>query len=195
MGHDHWVVVHVHDPRLGRDRLCDLVRVVGGRQAGTDVEKLADARLTGQERGRSPQEAAVFLCGGRSAGPCRCDPVAGGAIRGEMVLPAEPVVVAACRMRDRRVAVRRVGSCSMPTHGHLHRPLTVGDCRSGPDRSPRCCRRCNGCPRVARPTVFKGSTKSSVPARPRLRRSSVGNGVRQSISWLRYARGRGSVPA
>src|SRR5439155_23065187 len=42
------VVVHVDDAALRGDRLGDLVGVVGGGQAGADVEELPDARLAGQ---------------------------------------------------------------------------------------------------------------------------------------------------
>ena len=42
------VVVDVDDARFRRDRLRDLVGVVGGGQPGADVEELPDARLAGQ---------------------------------------------------------------------------------------------------------------------------------------------------
>jgi hypothetical protein len=43
MGEDHRVVVDVDDPGVGSDALGDVVGVVGGGQAGADVEELADA--------------------------------------------------------------------------------------------------------------------------------------------------------
>ena len=42
------VVVDVDDPGRRGGSLRDLVRVLHGRQAGADVEELADARLRGQ---------------------------------------------------------------------------------------------------------------------------------------------------
>ena len=48
MGQDDRVVVDVDDLRVRGDPLGDLVRVVGGRQAGADVQELADLRLAGQ---------------------------------------------------------------------------------------------------------------------------------------------------
>ena len=41
------VVIHVDDTRLGSDVLRDLMGVVGGPEAGADIEELPDA-LTGQ---------------------------------------------------------------------------------------------------------------------------------------------------
>jgi hypothetical protein len=43
------IVVDVHDPRLRRDRLGDLVGVLHGGQAGADVEELANPGFPGQE--------------------------------------------------------------------------------------------------------------------------------------------------
>jgi hypothetical protein len=56
---DDRVVVHVHDPCLGRDRLGDLVGVARGRYAGADVEELADSRFPGQVADGPPEERPV----------------------------------------------------------------------------------------------------------------------------------------
>jgi hypothetical protein len=54
------VVVHVDDASVGRDRLRDLVRVAGRRDAGPDVEKLPDPRLLGQVAHRPAEEPPVL---------------------------------------------------------------------------------------------------------------------------------------
>jgi hypothetical protein len=48
MGQYQGIVVDIDDPGVGGDPLGDLVGVVGGGQAGADVQELADLRLTGQ---------------------------------------------------------------------------------------------------------------------------------------------------
>jgi hypothetical protein len=52
VGEDHRIVVHVHDPGVRGRGLGDLMGVVDGRQAGADVEELADAAFGGEERDR-----------------------------------------------------------------------------------------------------------------------------------------------
>ena len=59
----HRIVVHVDDPRLRRGLLRDLVGVVGRRQAGADVQELADAVAAGQQPHR------VDVAGAARAGP------------------------------------------------------------------------------------------------------------------------------
>ena len=59
VGQDHRIVVHVdHAGRRG-DRLGDLVGVVRGRDAGTDVEELPNAGLGRQVAHRATQERTV----------------------------------------------------------------------------------------------------------------------------------------
>ena len=53
------IVVDVDDPGIRRDRLGDLMGVVGGRQAGTDVQELPDPRFAGQVPDRPAQEYPV----------------------------------------------------------------------------------------------------------------------------------------
>jgi hypothetical protein len=55
-GQDHLVVVDVEDAGLRRDLLGDLAGIVGGRQAGADVEELADLRFTSQKPYRADQK-------------------------------------------------------------------------------------------------------------------------------------------
>jgi hypothetical protein len=86
------VVVDVDDAAPGVDRLRDLVRVVGRRQAGADVEELADPGLGDQVPHGPAQE--------RPVGPGRADDVGQepahllthGPVGREVVLAAQPVV-------------------------------------------------------------------------------------------------------
>jgi hypothetical protein len=59
------VVVRVHDPRLRRHLLRDLAGVVGGWQAGADIQELPDPLLPGQVNalisGRRRKESADCL--------------------------------------------------------------------------------------------------------------------------------------
>jgi len=76
------------------------VGVVGGRQAGADVEELADAGLTGQVADRTGEEGpggAGVLDDGREDGT---DLVANPLIGGEVVLAAQPVVPDPGTVRD-----------------------------------------------------------------------------------------------
>ena len=106
VGQHHRVVVDVDHAAAGRDVLRDLVGVVRGRDAGADVEELADARLPGQVTHRAGQEGAV--------GADRVDDVrigldrllAGRPVGGEVVLAAQPVVVDAGDMRHAGVEVQ-----------------------------------------------------------------------------------------
>jgi hypothetical protein len=95
------VVVHVDDARVGRGALRHLVGVVAAGQAGADVEELADARLGGQIVDRAAEEGAV-LPDARDDVRILLDHQLGGlAVRLEVVLAAEPVIV---DPRDRRHA-------------------------------------------------------------------------------------------
>jgi hypothetical protein len=100
VGEDDRVVVHVDHPRVRRNALRDLVGVVRRRDAGADVEELADARLTGEEADRAGQERPV---GADRPGPLRIGlqrHVRGGPVGREVVLPAQPVVIDARDVRD-----------------------------------------------------------------------------------------------
>ncbi len=92
VGEDHRVVVDVDDAHFRVDLVRDFVHISGGGQAGADVEELADTG-TDQFPGGTAQQHAAFpaqlfalgedlLHGGRS-----------GPVGGEVVLPAEEVVV------------------------------------------------------------------------------------------------------
>ncbi len=65
---DERVAVHVHDPGSPGTVLGDLVHVALGRQAGTDVHELADARLRGEVTDDAPQERPVRAGTGGASG-------------------------------------------------------------------------------------------------------------------------------
>jgi hypothetical protein len=87
------VVVHVHDPGLRHRALGHLVSVVGRGQAGADVQELPDAGLGGQVVHRAAEELALRADAGQDRRVCRDDLLGSLAIGGEVVLPAQPVVV------------------------------------------------------------------------------------------------------
>jgi hypothetical protein len=84
---DHRVVVDVHDAGLRRDGLGDLVGVARRRDAGADVEELADARLPGEVPDHAAEERPVRP---RAVGHVRPDlkrRVHGRPVRRVVVLP------------------------------------------------------------------------------------------------------------
>jgi hypothetical protein len=86
------VVVDVGDPRAGDDLAGDLVHVRRGGQAATQVEVLRDA-LLGEEAHRAKQERAVGQGQPPRLQPGFHQPLGGGPVDGEVVLPVEQVVV------------------------------------------------------------------------------------------------------
>jgi len=62
------VVVQIHEAGFGRRHLRDLVHVVGARQAGADVQELADPGLPGQVPDGAPQEGRFSRTAVRTAG-------------------------------------------------------------------------------------------------------------------------------
>ena len=100
MRQDHRIVVHVDHVAAGRGRLGDLVRVVRCRDAGADVEKLADSRIFSQIAHCAGQEGTI--------GANRVNDIwigldrllTGRPVGGEIVLAAEPVIINAGNMRD-----------------------------------------------------------------------------------------------
>jgi hypothetical protein len=99
----HRIVVGVDDPRLGSHPLGHLVGVVRGRQPGTDVQELADARLAGQVADRPAQKGPVRPGLGHDARQHRGHLVARLPVDGEVILAAEPVVPDPGRMGHRRI--------------------------------------------------------------------------------------------
>src|SRR5580704_16917183 len=104
---DDRVVIDVDDAGSGRDGLGHLVNVVVGRHAGADVEELADAGLADQVTRGADAEGSVGPGGGDDV---RVDPhglLGGLAVRGEIVLAAQQVVVDPRDMRNAGVARQR----------------------------------------------------------------------------------------
>ena len=81
------IVVDVDDPGLGRDLLGDLVSVLGGGQAGADVQELPDPRLLHEVLHRAAQEGPVSLRGGQDVRYSRDDLPSGYPVGLVVVLP------------------------------------------------------------------------------------------------------------
>jgi hypothetical protein len=98
-------VVDIGGTRIWRDRLGNLVGVVGGGQAGADVKELADASLTGQVGDRAGKErpGGARVLHDRREG--RKDLIADGPVGGGVVLAAQPVAPDPGRLRHRGVDV------------------------------------------------------------------------------------------
>ena len=96
--HGDRVDVDVHHPGVRRGRLGDLVHVADGRDAGADVDELANAGL-GQLPNHTLEERAVGAAAVGDVRDRRDDGFGGLAIGGEVVRAAEVVVVHAGRTR------------------------------------------------------------------------------------------------
>jgi hypothetical protein len=107
------VVVHVDDPRLRRYLLSDLVSVVGGRQAGADVEELPDPGLAGQVTDRADQETALHMGDIGDVGKHPQDHVADLAVGREVILAAQQVIPDPGRVRDASVKLGRRDSLAL----------------------------------------------------------------------------------
>jgi hypothetical protein len=81
--------VDVDDPALGRDGLRYLVRVVGRRQSGTDIEELPYADLGGEKPYGATQKVSAGAGRHRQFGQQGQQPLAGRAVDREMVLASE----------------------------------------------------------------------------------------------------------
>jgi hypothetical protein len=57
---DEWIIVDVDHAGLAVDSLSDLVRIVGGGQAGADIQESADSRAD-KVGDRAHEELALFL--------------------------------------------------------------------------------------------------------------------------------------
>jgi hypothetical protein len=113
---DEWVVVDV-DHASGRvGALSDFVSIRGDRDTGTDVEELADAAVGGKVAGHPASESAILDRCDAYRWERRRKQVAGGAVGGEVVLAAEPVVVATSLMGN--VDVKRFTTTIADDGGH-----------------------------------------------------------------------------
>ena len=99
--HDHQrVVVAVDDPGVPAGGLGDLVDVALGGQAGADVQELPDPRVAGQVPHRPAQEPAVGPGGHRGIRHRRQQFPRSRPVGGEIILPAQQVVVNPRDIRD-----------------------------------------------------------------------------------------------
>ncbi len=99
------VVVNVNHPgwRLRRGAQRDLVNVVRGRQAGPDVEQLANTGLADEIADNPAENGLLRLHADLDAGKPGDDLIADRAVGGEVILPAEQVIVDPCDIGPRRV--------------------------------------------------------------------------------------------
>ncbi len=104
------VIVHVDDARLRRRPLGHLVGVVGGRQAGADVQELPHPGLVDQVLHRPAQERPVGPDAGQHARVGRDDLLGGLAVGLVVVLAAEPVVVDPGRVGHADIERQRVAT-------------------------------------------------------------------------------------
>jgi hypothetical protein len=108
VGEHERVVVDVDDAALRRHRLRHLVGVVGGGQAGPDVEELPHPGLAGQVAHRSREVGATQP---RILGELRLTDenlLADRAVDGEVVLAAQQEVPDPRGVRDRGVQLREL---------------------------------------------------------------------------------------
>jgi hypothetical protein len=100
------VVVHVDDVARRRGPLRDLVHVVGGRQARSDIEELPDTRLGREVPDRAAEETALLTRPDPDGWPLLKHLVRRLAISREVVLPAKVVIVNPGRVRPGGVNLR-----------------------------------------------------------------------------------------
>jgi hypothetical protein len=90
---DDRVVVDVNDPAFRRHLLGDLVRIVRGRDAGADVEKLADSRIFSQIAHCTGQKGTIGANRENDIWIGLDRLLTGHPVGGEIVLPAKPVII------------------------------------------------------------------------------------------------------
>ena len=88
------IVVHVHHPGVGRDRLGDLMGVPCGGDAGPDVQELPNPRLGGEIVDRTAEERPVRASGEQHLGVDLKPRLDGSPVGRVVALAAEHVVVA-----------------------------------------------------------------------------------------------------
>src|SRR5262249_19633543 len=84
----------------------DLVHVAHTGQPGTEVQELVDPRLGGQVPDGAAEEGPVLAYAGAARGPRLDHPLGDLPVGGEVVLPAEEVVVHPGRMRPGPIDLR-----------------------------------------------------------------------------------------
>src|SRR5215469_11955796 len=158
MGEHHWVVIHIDDARLRRHQLGNLVGVVGRWNTSPDIQKLADTCFLSQETHRPCQERPVSTRGQHDIRESLDRLLARGAVSGEIVLPAEPVVIHAgdvCHARVERWLAIVWCNFTALLAGHLTRlPPALPD-RAGSVPPP-----------PARPAIDRGAGPEPAGAAP-----------------------------
>src|ERR1017187_10296111 len=185
----HGVVVHVHDAGPWIGLLGDLVRTARHRDAGANVQELADA-AAGEVAHYPPEKAPVGAYPGNDLGAELHDLLPHRPVRREMVLSPEPEVADPRRVRSVRVEPGRgadripraaAHECGGPT-ALRRRLLTHGTARP---RSPGELLRSRGRCRVS----AKGACRGSPFADQRLRSATHGRhaGEARTVSGARQA--------
>ncbi len=100
MGQHDRVVVHVHHAGGGGDVLRRLVHVLTGRDAGADIQELADPGPGGENADSPLPERLVGPDGHENSGEILNALLGRFPVGGEMVLAAEPVVIHPGTVRD-----------------------------------------------------------------------------------------------
>jgi hypothetical protein len=109
------VIVDVDDPAPRRHRLSHLVRVIRRRNAGADVQELPDPCLCGQEPHHARLVGPVGASRLRDGGESSYRLVSGGPVSGEIILPAQPIVVDTSDMRNAGIERHRLfAHCRVP---------------------------------------------------------------------------------
>jgi hypothetical protein len=97
------VVVDVHHPRIWVDLLGDLVRVVRRGQPGPDVDELAHPVAPRQIPHSPPKEPPVGHSSVHDLGPLAYYLARDLTVRLEVILPIQPDVIDARRVRHRGI--------------------------------------------------------------------------------------------
>ena len=103
MGQDQGIVVHVDDLGLRGHALGDLMGIVRGRQAGPDIQELADPGLAGQVPHHPPEEQAVLARLPHDVGQHLLDAITHLAVNGVVVLAPQPVIPDSRRVGHGRI--------------------------------------------------------------------------------------------
>src|SRR2546430_11157110 len=105
--------------------------IVDGRQAGADVQELADALFGGQVPDGPGEKGPAGAGRADQFRDERENPVADLPVNGVMILAAQPVIPDPGRMRNRRIDLwRRPQAGRLRASGHDVRPGAGGSSRS-----------------------------------------------------------------
>jgi hypothetical protein len=119
MAEGHRINIDIDHGCLGDDPPGDLMHVVHGGQAAADIQELADA-LLGAVAYRPHHERALLAGAPRAGGDIRHDLLGKLPVSGEVILPAEHVVIDPGHVRDGRIKPRTTFGAGV-THTREHR--------------------------------------------------------------------------